>query len=182
MSKLSLRPTYKGYIIPYIVMVKDTIPLFKVNDDNLVEECIEKKLCSVCGGELHDDMWMLGGPQSAFNPRGAYFDIPVHKECGEYSLKTCPYLASSTYSHNSSIQHLQKRVGDNVKLVDPTIDPNRVPFFVLAKTSGYNVIRRIGSRIIVPVKPFLEIEIWNDSLKLDQDTAKLEVEKLGYSL
>ena len=91
MSKLDFLPKFKQFIVPYIVLIKDGIPQFKINDDRKVEFCIQKDLCSICGEQLGTDKWMIGGPKSAFHEFGCYIDIPVHKECGIYSLTTHHY-------------------------------------------------------------------------------------------
>lgn len=173
MSYLNHLPKYKQFVIPYIVLVKSGIPYFKVNDDTKVEECIKERLCSVCGNPLESDMWMIGGPMSAFHPRGCYVDIPVHKECGIYSLVTCPYMAHTQYIVKpGTVSKLQGKLED-IMLVDPTIDSNRLPYFVFCKISDYKVVRKPPyERFIYPDKPYIEVEYWKDGTQIDEKTIK----------
>lgn len=173
MSNLENLPRYKQFIIPYVVFIKDGVPQFKINDDRKTEECIEKKLCSVCGKPLKEDMWLIGGKLSAFHPNGCYIDIPVHKECGEYSLKTCPYMAYTQYTVKpENFRKLQKNTED-LMLINPTMDYTRLQYFVFTKISDYKVYRKsVFERFIYPVKPYLEIEYWKDGLKITEEDAR----------
>jgi hypothetical protein len=174
-SHLTDLPRYKQFIIPYIVLMKDGIPQFKINDDRKTEECIAKRLCSVCGKPLVDDMWMLGGPMSAFHLNGCYVDIPVHKECGVYSLKTCPYMAYTQYIVKpENFEKLQDKVGD-LMLINPTMDYNRLQYFVFVRVSDYKVVRRPSfERFIYPNKPYLEVEFWKDGIHITPEEAALK--------
>jgi hypothetical protein len=148
-----------------------------MNDDNKVEECIKDNLCSVCGNKMGTDMWMIGGPLSAFHPQGAYIDVPVHKECGEYALQVCPYLAVSTYNGKKTIDDIDAgnfTVDDDTKkmiFVNPTQSQDRVPFFVFNKITGYDVQRRGIARYIKPHKPYVEVEFWNDGEQITKEQA-----------
>jgi hypothetical protein len=163
MVELNKRPQYKGLVIPYIVMVKDEKPFFKINDSTIVNECIEKKLCSVCGGELEDDKWLIGGPASTFHKHGVYADIPVHKECAIYSLTTCPYMAYTQYTAKEGVSEKLQKEFPNVFLYNPTMDKTRLQYFVLVKILDYSCI---GPRYIKPIRPYLEIEYWKDGKKI----------------
>ena len=98
MSRIDKLKKYGKFAIPYVVLIDPTgIPHFKANDETKVEKCINEKLCSICGDPLEKDMWLIGGTLSAFHENGCYIDSPVHKECGIYALKTCPYMAYTQY-------------------------------------------------------------------------------------
>lgn len=167
----------RGYPAPYIVLRdKNNVPQFTMNDDTLVEKCIKEKLCSICGKELRDDMWMIGGPMSAFHPQGAYVDIPTHKICGEYALQVCPYLAVSVYNGKKTMDDIDAenfKVDDDKRMIfiNPTQSQDRVPFFVFSKISGYAVQRSGMQRYIKPIRPYLEVEFWNDGEKISEEKA-----------
>jgi hypothetical protein len=149
--------------VPYIVLseeiINGTIYHFKINDDFKVEHCIKNKLCSICGKELHDDMWLIGGPISAFQSH-AFIDSPVHKQCGIYALKNCPYMVYSKYNSKTE-QGVYVDPKLNILCVNPTQTSDRVPYFAFVKISGFDVKRSI-QRLIKPHLPYLEIEKWND--------------------
>lgn len=159
---------HRGLIIPYVVFIdNDGKSFFKINDSIKQIKCLEDDLCSICGTTLADDKWVLGGPASAFHNKGAYVDSPVHYECGKYALQVCPYLAFSGYNYNTDIEKLQKQVvKGNVHLMNPTTDLDRLPLFVFAKTSRIYLHDITGN--IIPKKPFLDIEYWNDGDKLSK--------------
>ena len=165
----------RGYPIPYIVLVDNSgVSHFKVNDSIKIIDCIVNNKCSICGTILNTDKWLIGGPMSAFHPNGAYNDTPVHKECGEFALKTCPYLAYSKYNTNIDLNKIRNKIdADNLFLYNKTTDPDRVPLFVFGKISDYKVSK---NGYIIREKPFLEIEYYNDGKKLENDKS-LEIIK-----
>lgn len=162
----------RGLPIPIIILKdKEGNYHFKINDTTIVEKCIADKLCSVCGKPMINDMWLIGGPLSAFHPNGVFGDSPVHKSCGEYALQVCPYLAVSTYNGKLN-RELESGVFDGMAFVNITQTQDRVPFFVFCRISGYNVSRRSIERYIVPVKPYLDVEFWNDGEKITKEQAQ----------
>jgi hypothetical protein len=165
----------RGYPVPYIIL-RDAggAPHFKINNDIKVEECIKDNKCSVCGNEMKDDTWMIGGPMSAFHPNGAYIDIPTHKVCGEYALQVCPYLAVSVYNGKQTMDEITagnftEDVNKQIVFLNPTQTQDRVPFFVFTKIKGYAVKRSGINRYIIPQRPYLETEFWNDGVQLTHE-------------
>ncbi len=170
----------RGYPIPFNVMRdKNGVPQFAINDDAVVEKCIAEKLCHVCGNHLMTDTWLIGGPQSAFHLLGAYIDPPVHKACGEYALQVCPYLAVSNYSGKFTVDQINAEdfeTEENGKriFINPTQDSNRVPFFVFSRVSKIEIRRQgIGKRLIIPIKPYMEVEFWNDGERITEQQAEI---------
>lgn len=161
----------RGLPVPYVVLVdNDGVPHFKVNDQVKSLKAIFEDRCSICGQVMSiDNRWMIGGPRSALHAQGAYIDTPVHKECGEYALQVCPYLAYSGYTAKTDIEKLQKQVSGNFLMQDPTVDQGRVPLFIFARTTGikFNLV----TKYVTPDRPFKEMEYWNNGEKLDQVTA-----------
>ena len=165
----------RGLPIPYVVLIDNMgNPHFKINDTYKTMDCIYNDKCSICGTKLKEDKWLIGGPQSAFHEKGCYIDTPVHYECGEFALKTCPYLAYSNYNGKLDMDKLKKQISGKVLLNDPTLDSNRVPLFVFGKISGFSMT---GNEYLVRNKPFLEIEYWNNGIKLDENFALETISK-----
>lgn len=159
----------RGFPVPYVVLIKDGEPVFTVNDSHAVLRAVLNELCGICGKSLNDDAWMVGGPESAFNPRGAYVDSPVHHDCGTYALQVCPYLAMSAYRGAVDVQKLQEKWPD-LYLKDYTQNDRRVPFFVMGKVSSWG--RDMSSGYIHIERPFLLTEYWNGSEQLTYEQAK----------
>jgi len=158
-------PTDKrGLPIPYVVLIdKEGTPHFKVNDSHKEFECIDKRLCHVCGKSLRREFWMIGGQISAFHPNGVFNDPPVHKECGIFSLQNCPYLINSNYKITEDIDALKATIKDDnlTDLFNPTPFNDRLTFFVLARTKDFTVRRASsGVKTIKAIKPYIEVEYW----------------------
>jgi hypothetical protein len=170
MARLS-RDT-RGFPVP-VVVARDLMgkPTFQVNDIGLVFSCIKAKTCSICGEGLGRDMWLIGGPLSAFHPDGAFNDPPVHKECGEYALRVCPYLVYSSYKGWADASKLEQRF-EGVKLADPTQMDIRVPFFAFVKIMAFQTNVRPPHRAIIPLRPYLEVEYWRDGARITEKEAR----------
>lgn len=173
----------RGYPVPYIVARDiNNIPKFQINDHDKVTNCINNALCSVCGQLLGSDVWLVGGPMSAFHPHGSYIDPPGHRECIEYSLQVCPYLINVNYKKRIDMANVKEGDFDGAMIfVDPTQDDNRVPFFVAVHITGY-ILRQysISERYIVPNKPYLEVRLWNEGrLITDAEAEKLYREHIS---
>ena len=99
----------RGYPIPYVVLRgPDGAAYFTINDDRRVMQCRRGDLCPICGEKLTRGRWFLGGPRSAFDARGGYFDGPMHDSCMRYSASVCPYISNPKYRHRIAIV---RRVG-----------------------------------------------------------------------
>jgi hypothetical protein len=156
----------RGLYVPFIVLKENGAHHFKINDEIKVMKCTVERRCSVCGTHLNDNIWFIGGPASVFHKRGAVADLPVHKECGEYSLQACPYMAYARYTSKTDIDKLYKQLEDKtVKLFNPTVDSDRVPMFCFVKTSDFS-LHVLHTVVFKPVMPYLEVEFWNDGAQL----------------
>jgi len=161
----------RGLYVPFIVATDDdNRSLFTINDTRKVIFCMTHSTCTICGDHLHDDKWFIGGPASAFHVHGAFNDAPVHKECGIYALKVCPYLAYTKYNSKMDFEAMQEKYKDKFILDNATMDADRVPLFCFVKVTGYKFNPKSGH--ILPEKPYLEVEYWNDGVQLEEDKAK----------
>ncbi len=158
----------RGLPVPYVVL-KDQNGKhhFKVNDQKKTINCIIGELCTICGTKMsRNNQWLVGGIASAFDPSGYYFDHPVHKECAEYALQVCPYLAYRNYTAKTDIVKLQKQIKDTVLLDDPTMDSDRLPLFVLIRPEEINLYGSINNIKVVPSRPALETEFWDNGERI----------------
>jgi len=89
----------RGFPIPWNVLRTEdgATAFFTVNDDRKAWRALREGLCPLCGERLGRWLWFVGGPRSAFDPSGYYIDLPGHRECMEFALRTCPYLAAPKY-------------------------------------------------------------------------------------
>lgn len=154
-----LERDFRGLPVPFVVLKDDKgTHHFKINDNRKSLMCVTNKLCHICGRGLEiDNMWFIGGPGSSFDQHGVYIDGPVHKECGIYALQVCPYLAYSGYHGNIDLEKMSKETG--YILYNPTLDQDRVPFFVFGRTEKYSIS---PNGYFFPERPFKNTEYWNN--------------------
>lgn len=86
-----LKLDHRGYPVPYFVAYVDGKPDFRLLDAQKQSTCIDKQLCAICGKKLHDkSFYFIGGPLTLHNRIST--DTAMHRECGEFSLRSCPHL------------------------------------------------------------------------------------------
>lgn len=169
--------TERGLYVPFIVLKEGDVHHFKINDEEKVMQCIVEKKCSVCGTQLNDDIWFIGGPASVFHKRGAIADLPVHKECGVYSLEACPYMAFARYNSKTDLNKLYEKLETkSIALFNPSVDPDRVPMFCFVKASDYT-LHMLHTIVFKPSMPYLEIEFWNDGERLSLEEGESILKK-----
>lgn len=156
----------RGIPVPFIILKdEDGKHHFKVNDSRKTLYCVIKNLCPICGQDLKkEERWLIGGIASAFDPNGCYIDLPLHKECGIYALKVCPYLAIKSYDGKTDLMKIKSKIKGDVALNNPTVDPDRLPFFVFGRPSAiqYGINEKAQDVRLAPIRPFLETEFWDE--------------------
>lgn len=164
----------RGYPIPSVVFRdKEGQPHFTVNDEAIRQQHIAGDLCAISGKRLHRGRWFVGGPRSAFDPNGAYYDTPTHYDCLEYALKVCPYLAMPSYTKRIEGGTLKGKEEEHI-LMDPTMMPGKPDLFVAVMCVGVDahVDPVFGYvKYLRPKRPYRIIEFWKDGRKLSQKEA-----------
>jgi hypothetical protein len=162
----------RGYPIPWNVLLGvGEAPLFTVNDTSKHLEAIRRELCPICGERLGSWRWFVGGIRSAFDPRGAYYDLPGHRDCERYALQVCPYLSAPVYLGRINVADPSK-IPDKVRLVDITMLPERPEVFVAVASDKLDIVDvRAMTPVIVPKKPHLAYEFWRHGKELSAKEA-----------
>lgn len=162
----------RGYPIPVIVQRdKDGKPHFTVNDLNWVMNMLREGRCAICGQRLKNEIWLVGGPNSAFHPRGAYYDGPMHEQCSTYALQVCPYLAMPSYYGRIDDKTIKPgKLPDHV-IIDNTMDDRRPVVFVQSRTDELKILINKGQHRIIPKRPWREIRFWQHGVQLSHDVA-----------
>jgi hypothetical protein len=161
----------RGYPIPKIVLLDDHgLPHFTINDTRVVLALARADACHICGERLGAHKWFVGGPLSALHHAGAYRDGPMHRECGQYALKVCPYL--------SRANAWSKRIGDKtlrpgalkeaVVFEDPTVSPDQPSVFAFADCAAY----ALGRGVFHPIRPWREVQFWRDGAQITSEAAR----------
>jgi hypothetical protein len=167
----------RGYPIPWNVLRDvDGKPIFTANDSAKHMRAIYEALCPICGERTGKWKWFVGGPKSAFDPNGWYFDLPGHRECMEYALQVCPYLAAKNYAHRIDIVDPSKVPG--VIMVDETQDPNR-PLLFVAVASAMIELKPNGIHLpyVRPGKPWLGVSYWQKGKRLSDSEGEALVKE-----
>ena len=155
----------RGYPIPWnVTRDADGEPLFTVNNDHKHWQALREALCPICGETLEATAVWIGGPQSAFHPKGTYFDLPAHCECAHYALQVCPYLAARHWTEGRVTVPKNAKLPEGTIFVDHTQIPGRpqllVAVFATAMTVQLNEPPMLPYNC--PVKPVLRYEFWRD--------------------
>jgi hypothetical protein len=168
----------RGLPIPFVVYrdIKGA-PHFSVNNTAVVDEVLEKRLCGLCGKPLlPGQIWLIGGPGSSFLEDGMYIDPFTHEDCGRYAVQVCPFIAAPSYLRRVEGRTLKAQdLHDEVQLHDNQIAPPRPPFFALARTTGFSLVDPddgSGQKYILPDRPWLEVEFWQNSKRITQADAE----------
>jgi hypothetical protein len=158
-ARLASRPRDdRGYPIPATVLVDSATgkPDFRVTDIHKWVAACSKKTCSLCGDPLGRHLAFLGGPGS-FESR--YFtDLPMHRECAEYALQVCPYLAVPNFKYSESIT---APAGFTLNVSDD-VDSTRPSKFALAITMSYQAMRTRSGTFVVQAAPWEQVSWWQD--------------------
>ncbi len=129
--------------------------------------------CPICGERLGRWRWLVGGPRSAFDPHGCYFDLPGHRDCVEYALQVCPYLAIPKYlRHTDAVAHPEKLPPEMRILLDETIIPERPEVMVAVCATKIALLDRGGLQpYLKPVQPFDDWTYWRHGKRIDETQA-----------
>jgi hypothetical protein len=155
---------------------------FTINDEGVRQRVIRQNLCSICGRGLARGRWFVGGGKSAFDPRGAYIDPPMHGPCAHYALRVCPYLASPSYAKLINGSTLPPN--DPTDVVNPTaiispstVDEVRPALFVAVLARNQRVAP--DTSVIIPARPYISVEYWQHGVRLERAEGEALCRKVG---
>jgi hypothetical protein len=101
-----LQPVYRGFAVPFVTAVIDGVPDFRVTDERKRIDCIQNRLCGLCGGLLEGQYCFMGG--ESCSQTKIFFDPPMHEECAGYAMAVCPYFALKNHSF-ADVEAVQKK-------------------------------------------------------------------------
>jgi hypothetical protein len=142
-KRLKANRVFAGMPVPFTFLWVDGKPDFTVVDREPWLRCVKYKLCGLCGQKLGlSGMWFIGGPGSMQSR--LFFDPPMHRECAEYALKVCPFLATPRdYSE-------RKKEHKDVRIREVGMSPKVTMRFGLAHAKGFMVVDRSGGQTSPP--------------------------------
>lgn len=164
----------RGYPIP-VVVLRDSMGVshFALNDSRVAIKCALENRCSVCGDRLLRGKWFVGGPLSAFDPWGSYYDPPVHIECMEYSCRVCPYLAAPGWNKPTAQSAIKKvrAGGDSFAFVEADTRDLRPHIIVAAMASGFVIKKHEMQVFFTPRRPLMRVRFWLHGQELSRAEA-----------
>lgn len=162
--RLASRPRdARGYPIPALVLVdSEGKPDFKTTDLEKWSRAYHSRTCSLCGQTMGRHLAFIGGPNSY---KYRYFtDLPMHRDCAEYAIKVCPYIAVPNFKYAENI-----RAPDGYTLsVSNQVSPDRPDRFVLAITTSCKAERLDGDTLAVKAAPWESVTWWRDGVQLSE--------------
>jgi hypothetical protein len=125
----------RGFPVPWFAAWVGEEPDFRCVAPGKLEEAIRRSLCWVCGQPLGRFKSFVTGPLCAVN--GISAEPPSHKECAEYSARSCPFLTKPRMRRNEKNlpDHAPHPVGSMVE---------RNPGVALVWTTSTFQVMRMG--------------------------------------
>lgn len=167
MKKLPRDP--RGLPVPFVILWQGGRHHFTVNDQKKVAHCLNTDRCAICGQPLFRGRWFVGGPLSAFHPDGWYIDTGLHKECMEYALQVCPYLAAPNYSGRLDDATINPAEGEVITVIDNTVIPERPKLFCAVMAVGQEVKHSFTTHYVKPKRPYRDVLYWREGRQLTTD-------------
>ncbi len=96
----------RGYPIPYFASYDGSRPRFDILDPARVVDCVERRLCGICGRKLAALCWYIGGPKTLAARLSA--DPPMHFDCAQFAITACPHLTfeNARYRDDKTVREI----------------------------------------------------------------------------
>lgn len=133
-ARLAARPRDpRGLPIPYVVLMVNGVPDFRITDLERWAAAVSQHRCGLCGQPLGAWSAFIGGPKSMASH--CFTDSAMHRDCAEFAIKVCPYLALPSMKRTS-----QRAEHEGVLLttIEEVVE-ERPAYFGLGITRQYGV-------------------------------------------
>lgn len=137
---------WNGIPVPFTVAWADDVPDFRVVNPEHVRDCFVKRLCGVCGRNLGEFAYFIGGPQC--KDHRLFADPPMHKDCAIFAAHACPFLNGSTKSYSN--RETAMPTTTNEMMADKRPD---LMFIMQAKTKKVTITAHGG-------RPYITAPLW----------------------
>jgi len=161
--RIAALPRHRGLPVPAMVQYDiHGVPDFKVIDMAKWTALVRSRGCGICGAKMGARVWFVAGPKSI--EARIFTDLPMHEDCAEFALRTCPFLALPRFRY---IQALVKVEGVQIN-VNEHVSTQRPDRFGLARSSGYRVVVIEGGSGIpmLQAAPFSEVQWWREGQRV----------------
>src|SRR6266478_3893001 len=142
---------YRGHPVPFTQLWVNGTPDFRAVDMERWAQCLEEKLCGICGKRLGEFCYFIGGPLSRDNK--LFSDPSMHETCAEFASRTCPFLSGKKLEYSDKpVDHR-----DAVILKAPMAPrPDRM-FIMRTRTRKIRGVTADNSYLIQVTGPWLGI-------------------------
>lgn len=100
-----------------------------------VQQCVDQRLCGVCGKRLEYWMAFVGGPVSVKNR--AFVDPAMHVDCALYAVQVCPWMVSRAVPRREDGPLWGPVSEAERQRLDPTGTPIKPDVFGVLITRGF---------------------------------------------
>lgn len=167
-ERLARRPRdSRGYPIPASVQIDaQGKPDFRVTDVRQWQSLVSRRCCALCAEPLGRHLAFVGGPLS--HKSRFFTDAAMHKECAEYALKVCPFLAAPRFKF-ANPEHLRVAEGQEL-VINGLASDTRPERFFLGITRGFQVVS-VSGEIVLQAEPWESTTWWRQGEPMAQDEA-----------
>lgn len=150
-----------GFVVPFFAAVIGGVPDLKILDERKQLLCLRDKLCAICGQRLGYWVSFITGPEGVKNR--TVHDTGMHRECAEYSLRVCPYLA------RPGARRAARHAAGTEPVVGATDEnPGRVARY---ETRAWRPYSPDGRSVLLRLAPATAIEWWRDGERSEGEGA-----------
>lgn len=144
----------RGYPVPFTTMLDPytNVPDFRVLDVRRQLQCINQKLCAMCGDKLGKYIAFIGGPRS--RDGHCFFDPGMHRDCAEYAAKICPFISRE----NAAYREFTEQDAEHYEwLVSNQDDERPNPEMFMVITESYTAQNNQGTGLIIIAGEYTEV-------------------------
>ena len=152
MARLPRDP--RGYPQTAHALVRDGVVDFRTMDAHKVVALIKRRCCALCGEPLGSRMAFVGGPQSTAS---RYFsDGPMHRDCAEYALQVCPFLAAPSFGY--------RKAAPEHTAVNHAVNTQRPDVFGLTICRDFALVV-MGGHVVLQATQVQEVSWWRQGAR-----------------
>ena len=158
-ERLSRRPKDgRGFPTPFISAQINGKHDFRVIDHAKWEEVVSGRLCQLCGEPISGPLYFIGGPACAKNH--IFFDPHMHRECAEYAIQVCPYLALPRFAYAAFIAPGE---GQEIRTAEAVSKDRPERFCIIEAAFAHPIRMEQGdTSLTVKILPTGELDVASD--------------------
>ncbi len=116
----------------------------------------------MCGEPLGRHLAFIGGPVS-FKTR-LFTDMPMHKDCAQYAIQVCPWLAAPNMRYAEQLPQMSGTV--TVAHTHEMVQERPERFFI-GTTKGCRMVRTPGGALVMQADAWEWFEWWRHGQRVD---------------